>query len=117
MAEKNIILRINSKIYKKYRKMSRKKGLTVCRQVETIMKQQLKKEKTGNKNVIIKHIKNHIVQIENDWLHETFLREELINAFLNKLSLDDLKFNNDFDGYANEWAQTNIIELCEERGE
>jgi len=66
-----------------------------------------------NGNDIIEHIENHIAEIESDWLEETFLPAELIDTLLSRKSLDDLKFSNNFDEYANDWVQTHIIEQGE----
>jgi len=43
MVSKNITLKVNSKIYDKYREYCKKKGLIVSRQVEIMMEVQLKK--------------------------------------------------------------------------
>ena len=48
MESKNITLRVNSKVYDKYRKLCKKKGLLVSRQVEIMMEQQLRKEDGNN---------------------------------------------------------------------
>ena len=48
MESKNITLRVNSKVYDKYRELCKKKGLLVSRQVEIMMEQQLKKEDGNN---------------------------------------------------------------------
>lgn len=42
MESKNITLRVNSEIYNKYRKLCKKKGLLVSRQVEIMIEEQLK---------------------------------------------------------------------------
>jgi len=47
MESKNITLRVNSKLYDKYREFCKKKGLLVSRQVEIMMEQQMKE---GAKN-------------------------------------------------------------------
>ena len=47
MESKNITLRVNSKLYDKYREICKKKGLLVSRQVEIMMEQQMKE---GAKN-------------------------------------------------------------------
>jgi len=44
MDSKNITLRVNSKIYDKYRKFCKKKGLLVSRQVEIMMEEQMKED-------------------------------------------------------------------------
>ena len=41
MGSKNITLRVNSDVYDNYRKLCKKKGLLVSRQVEIMMEQQL----------------------------------------------------------------------------
>ena len=41
MESKNITLRVNSEVYNKYRKLCKKKGLLVSRQVEIMMEGQL----------------------------------------------------------------------------
>ncbi|MBW6451759.1 MAG: hypothetical protein K0B02_03440 [DPANN group archaeon] len=43
MDSKNITLRVDSKIYDKYRDFCKKKGLLVSRQVEIMMEEQMKK--------------------------------------------------------------------------
>lgn len=48
MESKNITLRVNSKVYDRYRKLCKKKGLLVSRQVEIMMEQQLRKEDGNN---------------------------------------------------------------------
>ncbi|MBT3464174.1 hypothetical protein HN451_04240 [archaeon] len=48
MDSKNITLRVNSKVYDRYRGLCKKKGLLVSRQVEIMMEQQLKKEDGNN---------------------------------------------------------------------
>jgi len=48
MDSKNITLRVNSKVYDRYRELCKKKGLLVSRQVEIMMEQQLKKEDGNN---------------------------------------------------------------------
>jgi hypothetical protein len=42
MDSKNITLRVDSKIYDKYRDFCKKKGLLVSRQVEIMMEEQMK---------------------------------------------------------------------------
>ena len=44
MDSKNITLRVNSKIYDKYREFCKKKGLLVSRQVEIMMEEQMKED-------------------------------------------------------------------------
>lgn len=46
MESKNITLRVNSKIYDKYREFCKKKGLLVSKQVELMMEEQLKRDKS-----------------------------------------------------------------------
>ena len=46
MESKNITLRVNSKLYDKYRELCKKKGLLVSRQVEIMMEEQM----DGDKN-------------------------------------------------------------------
>ena len=41
---KNITLKVNSKVYDKYREYCKKKGLIVSRQFEIAMEEQLRKE-------------------------------------------------------------------------
>ena len=48
MESKNITLRVNSKVYNRYRELCKKKGLLVSRQVEIMMEQQLRKEDGNN---------------------------------------------------------------------
>ncbi|MBU1245408.1 MAG: hypothetical protein ABIJ20_02850 [Nanoarchaeota archaeon] len=48
MDSKNITLRVNSKVYDRYRELCKKKGLLVSRQVEIMMEEQLKKEDGNN---------------------------------------------------------------------
>ena len=48
MESKNITLRVNSKVYDRYRELCKKKGLLVSRQVEIMMEQQLRKEDGNN---------------------------------------------------------------------
>ena len=48
MDSKNITLRVNSKVYDRYRELCKKKGLLVSRQVEIMMEQQLRKEDGNN---------------------------------------------------------------------
>ena len=48
MDSKNITLRVNSKVYDRYREFCKKKGLLVSRQVEIMMEQQLRKEDGNN---------------------------------------------------------------------
>ena len=48
MDSKNITLRVNFKVYDRYRELCKKKGLLVSRQVEIMMEQQLKKEDGNN---------------------------------------------------------------------
>ena len=67
-----------------------------------------------NGNDYIEEIENHIAEIESDWLEETFTKEERISALLERKSIDDLKFSNDFNSYANDWVQTHIIERGEQ---
>ena len=45
MESKNITLRVNSKIYDKYRGLCKKKGLLVSRQVEIMMEEQIERNK------------------------------------------------------------------------
>ena len=42
MDSKNITLRVDSKIYDKYREFCKKKGLLVSRQVEIMMEEQMR---------------------------------------------------------------------------
>ena len=42
MDTKNVTLRVNSKLYEKYRAFCKKKGLLVSRQVEIMMEEQMK---------------------------------------------------------------------------
>jgi len=42
MISKNVTLKVNSKLYTKYRKYCKKKGLIVSRQFELLMERQLK---------------------------------------------------------------------------
>ena len=42
MESKNITLRVNSKLYDKYREFCKKKGLLISRKVEIMMEEQLK---------------------------------------------------------------------------
>ena len=42
MGSKNITLRVNSDLYKKYRKFCKNKGLLISRQFEIMMEEQLK---------------------------------------------------------------------------
>ena len=42
MDSKNVTLRVDSKIYDKYRDFCKKKGLLVSRQVEIMMEEQMK---------------------------------------------------------------------------
>ena len=48
MESKNITLRVNSKVYDRYRELCKKKGLLVSRKVEIMMEEQLKKEDGNN---------------------------------------------------------------------
>ena len=48
MDAKNITLKVNSKLYDKYRVFCKKKGLIVSRQFEIAMEDQLKKEGQNN---------------------------------------------------------------------
>lgn len=41
MESKNITLRVNSKLYDKYRELCKKKGLLVSRQVEIMMEERI----------------------------------------------------------------------------
>jgi len=50
MESKNITLRVNSKIYDKYRELCKKKGLLVSRQVEIMMEKQLKRGRKKNED-------------------------------------------------------------------
>jgi len=44
MASKNVTLRVESKLYDKYREHCKKKGLLVSRQFEIMMEEQIKKK-------------------------------------------------------------------------
>jgi len=46
MESKNITLRVNSKLYGKYRKFCKKRGLLLSRQFEIMMEEQLKNKGT-----------------------------------------------------------------------
>jgi hypothetical protein len=50
MESKNITLRVNSKLYDKYRELCKKKGLLVSRQVEIMMEKQLVETKNDQRN-------------------------------------------------------------------
>ncbi len=45
MESKNITLRVNSGLYKKYREFCKKKGILTSRQFEIMMEDQLQREK------------------------------------------------------------------------
>ena len=44
MESKNITLRVNSKIYEKYRNYCKNKGLVISRQFEIMMEKQMKED-------------------------------------------------------------------------
>jgi len=44
MGSKNITLKVDSKLYEKYRELCKKKGLIVSRQFEIMMEKQLEEE-------------------------------------------------------------------------